>query len=1199
MEKIVLKLYDYLNRHRLVSRLLPLFLLLLLGYGSSRITLEEDIAGFLPDGTGNKQVLSAYRNLRSADKIVLTLQTREEIADADQRIDRLAEAADRFIACFDSLDTDDLVGDKGFRIDPADYMEVADFITANLPYFVEEEAYFRLDSILTFTAFDSLFIRNREWLLSPTGSLLKQNLTTDPFHFSASTLEKLKEMGMEENYRLIGEYLYTADSTRLVMWLSSAHGGSETEQNGRLVDYLEQTARSVAPLGVEADYLGAPVIAVTNAERIKNDAFACTLIALSAIVALLGWYFRRLRHLLLICVPILFGILFGLTLLGLFQHTVSAIALGAGSVILGIGVDYALHYLIHLSHVSDRRAALKDITTPMVIGNLTTVGAFLCLLIMSTPAMRDFGLFAALSLVGTILSVLVFLPQWTGRQKHIPARRWIGRWADYRMEDKKGLFLLVVLLTLPLLWFSNRVRFDTDFQRINYMTPGQRESLSEFNRLQSTGSYTTLYAVAEGDDLNEALRRYEVQQTLIDTLIKRQLIGFQKGIGSFFPSDSAQTARIRRWNAWKAAYGDRLVEIAREEGKKAGFSDQAFTPFTALWNRSFEVKPADYFLPLQQTLLKGYLMKDEKTGKNLVLTQLFVEEAKVKDVYAAFEKENAKAASFLFDSASLTNQMLSILSDDFNKIFYICGFLVFFFLWQAFGRIELALLAFLPMAVSWVWITGIMGLAGIDFNIVNIILATFIFGLGDDYTIFMMDGLMYEYAYGKKMLSSYKTSVTLSALTMFIGVGCLAFAVHPAMHSLGVVAIIGMCCVVGMAFLLPPVCFKQITQVYSRKRWNYRLSPLALADFLTTLYAFLVFLAGTVYLKFYGYYLFAFRRKSETKKVRYHATICRLSRYVVRHMPRIPCHTEIPPGEDFRQPAVLICNHQSHLDLMYLLQLSPKIIVLTNRWVWNSPFYGRITHYADYYPVINGIENSLEPLGRLIGQGYSIAVFPEGTRSEEGHLLRFHRGAFFLAEQLGVDLLPVVMHGIGHALPKKEWIMKPGSVGIRVLNRISPSDARFGNDYQTRTREIRKLFVREYARLAGERETPAYFAARIKGMFRYKDRDTEKAVARQLGNVSAWGRWIGSLPPEACLRLHIQTGVLALAAVLCRKDIRIGISGDNQDRLALVLQIARQLGTDRIFPAETSVQAPTITKHEAGIGEEEIIKEEQITEDRP
>ena len=57
------------------------------------------------------------------------------------------------------------------------------------------------------------------------------------------------------------------------------------------------------------------------------------------------------------------------------------------------------------------------------------------------------------------------------------------------------------------------------------------------------------------------------------------------------------------------------------------------------------------------------------------------------------------------------------------------------------------------MAVSWLWILGLMELLDIQFNIVNIILATFIFGQGDDYTIFITEGLVYEHAYGRKLLA--------------------------------------------------------------------------------------------------------------------------------------------------------------------------------------------------------------------------------------------------------------------------------------------------------------------------------------------------------------------------------------------------------------------------------------------------------------
>ena len=128
------------------------------------------------------------------------------------------------------------------------------------------------------------------------------------------------------------------------------------------------------------------------------------------------------------------------------------------------------------------------------------------------------------------------------------------------------------------------------------------------------------------------------------------------------------------------------------------------------------------------------------------------------------------------------------------------------------------------MAVSWVWILGIMGLTGTEFNIVNIILATFIFGQGDDYTIFMTEGCQYEYAYGRKMLASYKHSILLSALIMFIGMGALIIARHPALHSLAVVTVIGMFSVVLMAWILPPFIFRWLVS----KRGVLRSRPLTL-----------------------------------------------------------------------------------------------------------------------------------------------------------------------------------------------------------------------------------------------------------------------------------------------------------------------------------------------------------------------------------
>jgi predicted RND superfamily exporter protein len=166
----------------------------------------------------------------------------------------------------------------------------------------------------------------------------------------------------------------------------------------------------------------------------------------------------------------------------------------------------------------------------------------------------------------------------------------------------------------------------------------------------------------------------------------------------------------------------------------------------------------------------------------------------------------------LINAKNVGNQLVEILQSNFNYVSYVCGFVVFVFLWLSFGSIELALLSFLPLAVSWIWILGLMQLLGIQFNIVNIILATFIFGQGDDYTIFITEGLVYEYATGRRRLSSYRRSVVLLATLMFIGIGTLILAKHPALRSLAEVTIVGMGTVVVMAYYLPPLVFRWLTQ---------------------------------------------------------------------------------------------------------------------------------------------------------------------------------------------------------------------------------------------------------------------------------------------------------------------------------------------------------------------------------------------------
>lgn len=148
------------------------------------------------------------------------------------------------------------------------------------------------------------------------------------------------------------------------------------------------------------------------------------------------------------------------------------------------------------------------------------------------------------------------------------------------------------------------------------------------------------------------------------------------------------------------------------------------------------------------------------------------------------------------------------MSQDFDYLGVVCSAIVFVCLVLTFRSLTLALIAFAPMAMAWLLILGTMALFGLQFNIVTIILATFIFGQGDDYTIFVVEGLLYERRTGQKMLSKYRQSIYVSALIMLISMGTLVIARHPAMHALGMTTLLGMTAVVLSSLLLPPLLFR-------------------------------------------------------------------------------------------------------------------------------------------------------------------------------------------------------------------------------------------------------------------------------------------------------------------------------------------------------------------------------------------------------
>lgn len=272
---------------------------------------------------------------------------------------------------------------------------------------------------------------------------------------------------------------------------------------------------------------------------------------------------------------------------------------------------------------------------------------------------------------------------------------------------------------------------------------------------------------------------------------------------------------------------------------------------------------------------------------------------------------------------------------------------------------------------------------------------------------------------------------------------------------------------------LPSPIYRWMTE----KNGQRREVPITTRRIAYSLFALLFFLSVMyLFVLPYTWLYFHLRKPTEKRKLNYHRMLQRMSDFVIHRVSGVKFHLDNSVGEDFERPAVVICNHQSHLDLMCLMMLTPRIVFLTNDWVWNNPFYGMVIHQAEFYPVSDGIEHHVDRLRDLYQRGYSIAVFPEGTRSEDCRILRFHQGAFYLAEQLGAEVLPVFLHGVGHVLPKRDFMLREGSIHVEVGERIPLDDARFSKNLLERTRQMRHMYQARYQAMCERLETADYWA---------------------------------------------------------------------------------------------------------------------------
>ncbi len=1083
MHNFFYNIYQYFNSKKRIGFSVLSFLFVALLFIASKIEFEEDITKLIPSHKENTQLQKVLKHVNFTDKIIVNISRGK-----NGSIDDLTQYASQFIDSITKSSSKYIKQIQG-RIDDHEIQNTANFIYENLPFFLDENDYKTIANKIKEDSIDAITLKNYKTLISPSGIVTKDLILKDPLGLSFIALKRLQELSFGDDFILQNGFLVSKDKQHILLFISPTLNTNETAENNIFAKNLYHTNNALNGFfngKVSSEYFGGTLIAVANANQIKNDIQVTVSIALTILLSIFILFYRKLIVPVILFVPTVFGGLLAIVLLFLIREKISAISLGIGSALLGITLDYSLHILTHIRSNANVKQLYKEISKPILMSSITTALAFLCLLFINSQALQDLGIFAAISVIGASCFALVFIPQvYKDGSKELKRPNVLDKIASYKIHKNKWIILGLFLACIGSLFTYNKVAFNNDLSQLNYLPANLQTAQLRLDKLINSSS-KSIYIATYNDSEELTLQINDSILTTLQRLKAENKIINYSSISTFVHSKKQQKQQIERWKSfWDKNTIATTVENITKSATSLGFKPETFNTFYKLLNTSFSPLHSDDYKAVTTFSIDDYITtKDNYT----TITTL----VKTNDSKAVFNAFKDKAQTVIIDRKQMNESFLGNLKNDFNSLIGYSLVVVLIILLLFYKSFSLTLVTGIPICITWLLTIGVMGLFHLEFNIFNIIISTFIFGLGIDYSIFITNGLLHEYRTGETALSTHKTSILLSVITTILGIGVLVFAKHPALYSISLVCLIGILSAVLIAFTIQPLLFNLF--IGSKKK-----RPISLRLLIHSILSFSYFGLGGILLSLFSVTLLKIIPLAQKTKMKwFHVTISKFMKSVLYTNPFLIKKIINDHGENFKKQSIIIANHTSFLDILAIGMLHPKIIFLVNDWVYRSPIFGKTVQLAGFYPVSGGIENGLDHLRKKVEQGYTLMVFPEGTRSKTNKIKRFHKGAFYLAEQFSLDIIPVLIHGNSEVIPKGETMIRDGNITLKILPRIAPDDQRFGSNYSQRAKQIGAYFRTEFGRFRKERESATYFHDILLDDYKYKGKELYQSVKKDI-----------------------------------------------------------------------------------------------------
>ncbi|MRR18228.1 MAG: MMPL family protein, partial [Deltaproteobacteria bacterium] len=662
----------------------------------------------------------------------------------------------------------------------------------------------KIAPLLTPDKIREAMVQNRQALEQLEGIGRSDMMAKDPLGFSGVILGRMSALLPAKKAQFYSGQLLSADGRHALIIARIAGSGTDSAKAAQIEKHLEECRQALRTNADLKDHyiltpVGAYRAALDNEKIAKRDTRLAIILTTLGIALLLIFAFPRPLIGLLALLPSTVGAIAALCVCSFIFPSMSMLAVGFGGAIMAFTVDLGITYLLYLDqpYATDGKQVAREVWSAELLAVLTTVGAFLLLLVSDFKILAEIGVFSALGVTFALVFVHFVFPAIFPSMP--PSKRRTNRLLQNAIikiaAPAKWKAAVAVICGLTLLFFAKPV-FNVDLQAMNSIS---LDTISAEKKLQETWGNLSgkCYVLLEAPSLEALQKKNEQLMALLTTDVQKGKLAPAFLPTVLFPSPAAAQVNVAAWrNFWSEARMTALRNELDQAAGENGFAPDAFEPF---WKTIHQQTPAAVPVPGKYFEMLGIAKSSQG------YTQLSLLSAgsnyKAEDFFA---KLASSGLAKLFDADLFSRRLGEFLKNIFLEIALITsiGLVLVIFLFFLDWRISLTALA--PTVFALAATLGTLKIIGHPLDIPGIMLWIVIMGMGIDYTVYYV--CTYQ-RYGDEKhpaMHTIKLAMFLAAFTTLIGFGVLMFAEHALLRSIGIVSFLGIgYSLIGAYFILP------------------------------------------------------------------------------------------------------------------------------------------------------------------------------------------------------------------------------------------------------------------------------------------------------------------------------------------------------------------------------------------------------------